>query len=72
MATIGRSRGVAKVGGLKLGGWLAWLAWLVVHIWYLIGFRNRIFVIFDWARSYFSYRRGARLFTGGCLEPDPL
>ncbi len=71
MATIGRSRAVAEVGGLKLSGLLAWLAWLVVHIWYLIGFRNRIVVIFDWARSYFSYRRGARLITGGRLEPGP-
>lgn len=69
MATIGRSRAVAETKGMKLSGVLAWLAWLVVHIWYLIGFRNRFFVFFDWAWSYFTYRRGARLITGGRLLP---
>jgi NADH dehydrogenase len=69
MATIGRSRAIAQLGALKLSGFLAWLAWLVVHIWYLIGFRNRLLVFFDWAWSYFTYRRGARLITGGRLEP---
>jgi NADH dehydrogenase len=68
MATIGRSRAIAQVGKLKLTGFLAWLAWLFVHVWYLIGFRNRFVVIFDWAWSYFTYRRGARLVTGGRLE----
>jgi NADH:ubiquinone reductase (H+-translocating) len=69
MATIGRSRAIAEVGALKLSGLFAWLAWLLVHIWYLIGFRNRLLVLFDWAWSYFTYRRGARLITGGRLEP---
>lgn len=69
MATIGRSRAIAELGALKLSGLLAWLAWLLVHIWYLIGFRNRLLVFFDWAWSYFTYRRGARLITGGRLEP---
>jgi NADH dehydrogenase len=68
MATIGRSRAIAQMNNLKLSGFLAWWAWLVVHIWYLIGFRNRLVVIFDWAWSYFTYRRGARLITGGRLE----
>jgi NADH dehydrogenase len=69
MATIGRSRAIAQVKDMRLSGVMAWLAWLVVHIWYLIGFRNRFFVMFDWAWSYFTYRRGARLITGGRLEP---
>jgi NADH:ubiquinone reductase (H+-translocating) len=69
MATIGRSRAVAETKGVKLSGVLAWLAWLLVHIWYLIGFRNRFVVLFDWAWSYLTYRRGARLITGGRLLP---
>jgi NADH dehydrogenase len=65
MATIGRSRAVAETGKLHLSGLIAWLAWLVVHIWYLIGFRNRVAVLFNWAWSYLTYKRGARLITGG-------
>ncbi|MEY4512418.1 MAG: hypothetical protein RLZZ450_4540 [Pseudomonadota bacterium] len=68
MATIGRSRAIAQVGKLKLSGMLAWLAWLFVHLVYLIGFRNRLLVLFDWAWSYFTYRRGSRLITGDRLE----
>jgi NADH dehydrogenase len=64
MATIGRSRAVAQTGKLHLSGLVAWLAWLVVHIWYLIGFRNRIIVLINWAVSYVTYKRGARLITG--------
>jgi NADH dehydrogenase len=69
MATIGRSRAVAETNGILLSGVLAWLAWLLVHIWYLVGFRNRFVVFFDWAWSYLTYRRGARLITGGRLLP---
>jgi len=61
MATIGRRRAVAMVQGMRLSGFLAWMAWLLVHIWYLIGFRNRIVVMITWAWSYFTYRRGARI-----------
>ncbi len=64
MATIGRSRAVAEMGKLRLHGLIAWLAWLFVHIWYLIGFRNRFIVLFTWAWNYFTYKRGARLITG--------
>ena len=71
MATIGRSRAIAQMKRLRLSGFLAWLAWLGVHIWYLIGFRNRLLVMFDWAWSYITYRRGARLITGGRLMPGP-
>jgi NADH dehydrogenase len=68
MATIGRSRAVAQIGKLQLGGFLAWMAWLVVHIFYLIDFRNRIVVLLDWAWAYFAYRRGSRLITGHRLQ----
>jgi NADH dehydrogenase len=71
MATIGRSRAVAEVAGLRLSGLLAWLAWLSVHIFYLIDFRNRLFVLIDWAWSYFTYRRGSRLITGGRQDAGP-
>ena len=68
MATIGRSRAVAEVGRLRLGGFVAWLAWLSVHIFYLIDFRNRLLVLIDWAWSYFTYRRGSRLITGRRMD----
>jgi NADH dehydrogenase len=68
MATIGRSRAVAQVGKLQLSGLLAWLAWLVVHIFYLIDFRNRVVVLLDWTWAYFAYRRGSRLITGRRLH----
>jgi NADH dehydrogenase len=68
MATIGRSRAVAQVGKLQLSGLMAWLAWLVVHIFYLIDFRNRVVVLLDWAWAYFAYRRGSRLITGHRLQ----
>lgn len=68
MATIGRSRAVAMVGRLRLSGYLAWLAWLLVHIFYLIDFRNRLAVMFNWAWSYVTYQRGSRLITGRRLD----
>jgi NADH dehydrogenase len=64
MAVIGRSSAVAEIGGLRLQGFVAWLAWCFVHIFYLIGFRNRFLVMFEWAWAYASYQRGARLITG--------
>ena len=64
MATIGRSRAVAQTGRLKLSGTLAWLAWLFVHLFYLVGFKNRVFVLLQWIWSYVVFRRGARLITG--------
>ena len=63
MATIGRAAAVAVVGGVQLSGLPAWLAWLVVHIMFLIGFRNRFLVLFEWAWAYLSWQRGARLIT---------
>ncbi|MCB9551140.1 MAG: NAD(P)/FAD-dependent oxidoreductase [Myxococcales bacterium] len=67
MATIGRSRAIAQTKRMRLTGTMAWLAWLVVHLWYLIGFRNRIIVLINWAWSYIAYSRGARLITGDRL-----
>jgi NADH:ubiquinone reductase (H+-translocating) len=61
MATIGRSRAVAMYKGIHFHGFIAWLAWLLVHIYYLIGFKNRFFVLVSWGWTYLSYRRGARL-----------
>ena len=63
MATIGRSAAIAEVGRLKLHGLLAWVAWLGIHLLFLIGFRNRAMVLFQWAWAYFTYQRGARLLT---------
>jgi NADH dehydrogenase len=61
MATIGRRRAVLEKGRLHFGGFLAWCAWLLVHIYYLTGFRNRVIVLIQWAWSYLTFARGARL-----------
>ena len=61
MATIGRSRAVMEMQRFRLAGMFAWLGWLLVHIYYLSGFKNRIFVLFSWAWSYLRFARGARL-----------
>ncbi len=63
MATIGRAFAVVQAGGIKFSGFFAWLVWLLVHIFYLIGFRNRVVVLFQWAWSYMTFRRGSRLIT---------
>ena len=64
LATIGRAKAVADLGPVKLSGFPAWAAWLLIHIFFLIGFRNRFFVLGEWAWIYFTYERGARLITG--------
>ena len=64
LATIGRQDAVADFGWIRLKGWPAWWLWGAVHIFYLIGFRNRIKVMIDWLWAYFTFRRGARLITG--------
>jgi NADH:ubiquinone reductase (H+-translocating) len=64
LATIGRAAAVAQFGKLHISGFIAWLSWLFVHIFFLIGFRNRIIVFIQWAWSYFTYDRGVRLITG--------
>jgi NADH dehydrogenase len=64
MATIGRYKAVAHFAGMKISGFLAWLAWLFVHILFLIGFRNRVFVFWQWTWAHLNYSKGARLITG--------
>jgi NADH dehydrogenase len=72
-ATLGRGAAVGQMwGGLKLSGFAAWIAWLSIHIFFLIGFRNRVLVLFQWAYSYLTFRRGARLITGGPRPAPPL
>jgi NADH dehydrogenase len=64
LAVIGRGRAVADIWKLHFGGFLAWLIWTFVHIFFLIGFRNRVLVMIQWAWSYLTYGRGARLIAG--------
>ena len=61
MATIGRAAGVAQIGRLELSGFLGWVGWLTVHLVFLIGFRNRLLVLFEWAWLYATQQRGARV-----------
>lgn len=61
MATIGRSRAIAEIGNLRLSGLLAWYMWVFVHIYFLIGFRNRVSVFLQWFWSYATYKKGARI-----------
>ncbi len=68
LATIGRSLAVGEFKGIKFQGFFAWVAWLLIHIYYLIGFRNRILVLIQWAWSYVSFKRGVRLI----VERKPL
>lgn len=72
MATIGRSRAIAVVQRMHMSGLIAWIAWLLVHIWYLIGFKNRLVVMLNWAWSYATYRRGARLITRYATVPRTM
>jgi len=69
LAAIGRAAAVAEFGQLAFDGFFAWLAWLFVHIYYLVGFRNRVLVLMQWAWVYLRFERGARLITG---DPAPL
>jgi NADH dehydrogenase len=69
LATIGRAAAVAEFGKIHISGFLAWLSWLFVHIFFLIGFRNRLLVFIQWAWSYVTYERGARLITGSTYLP---
>ena len=76
IATIGRAAAVAEFGKIHISGFIAWLSWLFVHIFFLIGFRNRLLVLIQWAWSYVTYERGARLITGstslpGWIPPNP-
>jgi len=68
LATIGRNAAVAVFGKLKLSGYLPWLLWLIAHIWFLIGFRNRLVVMLDWAWAYWTFERQARIVMGTTLQ----
>jgi NADH dehydrogenase len=70
LATIGRGSAVADIKGLRLSGFIAWLTWLLVHLWYLVGFANRVVVFFNWSVSFVTHGRGARLITAQATE-DP-
>jgi NADH dehydrogenase len=70
LATIGRAAAIAQFGKIHISGFIAWLSWLFVHIFFLIGFRNRIIVLIQWAWSYLTYERGARLITGDQTLPS--
>ena len=64
LATIGRHSAIADLGWIRLTGWVAWVLWGVVHIFFLIGFRNRMAVFLNWIWAWLTYGRGARLITG--------
>jgi len=70
MATIGRNAAIADLGWLRVSGFLAWLLWLFIHIFWLIGFRNRILVLVQWAGAYITYQRSVRLITGNLSRKD--
>jgi NADH dehydrogenase len=70
LATIGRRAAVVKFGWLELRGFIGWLFWSVVHIYFLIGIRNRFIVAFSWFWSYLTFQRGARLITRPEQKPE--
>jgi NADH dehydrogenase len=63
LATIGRHAGIADLNGVQFGGALAWIAWALVHLYFLVGFRNRTLVFLQWAWAYVFYTRGARIIS---------
>jgi NADH dehydrogenase len=71
LATIGRAKAVADIKGLHLSGGIAWVTWLAVHLWYLIGFQNRLLVFTRWAFSFVTHGRGARLIGARAQQPEP-
>ena len=72
MATVGRNAAVAQIGGRRYTGFLAWLIWLAVHIFFLIGFRNRLGVLINWAWNYVFYERAVRLILPRAGTRPPL
>jgi NADH:ubiquinone reductase (H+-translocating) len=72
LATIGRSRAVLEMGGLRLSGFAAWLIWSFAHVWFLIGFRSRLAVTINLLWNYLTYQRSARLITGELGDPAPM
>ena len=69
MATIGRGSAVGDIFGLKISGFVAWVFWIFLHIFWLIGFRNRLAVMSEWAWAYLTFQRRVRLITGERLWP---
>jgi NADH:ubiquinone reductase (H+-translocating) len=63
LATIGRSKAVGMLPGFEVSGFIAWMAWLGIHLFFLIGFRNRFFVLIEWLWAYLSFQKSARLIT---------
>jgi NADH dehydrogenase len=70
LATIGRASAVADIKGLRLSGFVAWMTWLLVHLFYLVGFQNRVVVLIRWQISFITHGRGARLITAPVVESD--
>lgn len=70
MATIGRKKAIAQAAGMKFSGFIAWLMWLFLHVFFLIGFRNRLAVLFEWFWAYLTRERSARLITGDADEME--
>ena len=68
MATIGRAAAVGVSGGVHFSGFIAWIAWLFIHLLYLVGFRNRLMVVMQWAWAYLRFEKAARLITGNMEE----
>ena len=71
VATIGRRAAVVDLGYVRLSGTLAWIGWAVIHLWYLIGFQNRLLVLIRWAISFLTRGRGARLITAPAVTEVP-
>src|SRR5205823_5528458 len=71
LATIGRARAVADLHAVRLSGLVAWVTWLVVHLWYLIGFQNRLLVFIRWSFSFVTHGRGARLISAQPAPAEP-
>ena len=61
MATVGRNKAVVEVAGMRFSGWFAWILWMVVHLAFLVGFRNKMVALANWIVQYFQYNKGVRL-----------
>jgi len=72
MAIIGKNAAVVKLGSMKLRGFLAWIAWLFIHLLFLIGFRNKLSVLLQWAWAYIKDKPGARVFTSRTTSSTPV
>jgi len=71
LATIGRKSAIVEMGRFRISGFIGWLLWSLAHIYFLIGFRNRLVVAMNWLWNYLTFQRGTRLITGADPEPAP-